>query len=126
MNRKNNYERSNLKKNAASRRRAQRNRHVLSALLVTIAIICSVLTIYLNNVDAKSSGNSTPKYKYYKSYMVKPGDTLTDIANEYTKNTNVSIDEYIDEVYTNNNLSSDNINSGSYLYIAYYSDTEIK
>lgn len=118
---------SRRNKRNLNRRRAQRNKRVFTSIAVMFVItLIVVTTVYLNNVDANSSGNSTPKYKYYKSYQIQPGDTLTTIAEEYTKNTNISVDEYIKEVSKNNNLISDDINSGNYLYIAYYSDTRIK
>ncbi len=61
------------------------------------------------------------KYKYYTSYQVQPGDTLTSIAQEHIKNSNVSTSDYIDEVMKNNKLSDDEITSGKKLIIAYYS-----
>jgi hypothetical protein len=63
-----------------------------------------------------------PIYKYYTSYEIQSGDTLTSIAQKYTVNSNVSVQDYIDEVKKNNNLVSDKITSGHYLVISYYSD----
>ena len=63
-----------------------------------------------------------PIYKYYTSYEIQPGDTLTSIAQEHTVNSNVSVNEYIAEVKKNNNLTTDKITSGNYLVISYYSN----
>ncbi|MCI9616906.1 MAG: LysM peptidoglycan-binding domain-containing protein [Eubacterium sp.] len=73
--------------------------------------------------DVNATNNSdNPMYKYYTSYEIQSGDTLTSIAQRYTVNSNVSISEYIREVKKNNNLVSDRITSGNYIVISYYSD----
>nr|MCR5704889.1 LysM peptidoglycan-binding domain-containing protein [Eubacterium sp.] len=53
-------------------------------------------------------------------YEVQSGDTLVSIAKENTKNTNISVDEYIDEVIENNQLSSEKITIGNHIIIATY------
>ena len=94
--------------------------------LVDVAIITFLLavavfsSIKLTKVDAMN-GKEYAKYKYYTSYQVQPGDTLTAIAQEHIKDSNVSTSDYIDEVMKNNKLSDDKITSGKKLIIAYYS-----
>ena len=91
------------------------------------SIICDTLaliifsSVKLVSVNAMSDGDYS-KYKYYTSYEIQPGDTLTSIAEKYTANTQISICEYIDEVKKNNKLKSDRITSGKHIIIAYYSD----
>ena len=48
------------------------------------------------------NGKEYAKYKYDTSYQVQPGDTLTAIAQEHIKDSNVSTSDYIDEVMKNN------------------------
>ena len=86
--------------------------------LVYGAIITFLLAVAV--VDAMN-GKEYAKYKYYTSYQVQPGDTLTAIAQEHIKDSNVSTSDYIDEVMKNNKLSDDKITSGKKLIIAYYS-----
>ena len=87
-------------------------------ILLLIALFASIKLV---NVDAMSDG-SYAKYKYYTSYEVQPGDTLTSIAEKYIADTQISKSEYIEEVKKNNQLTSDKITSGHHLIIAYYSD----
>ena len=83
--------------------------------LVYGAIITFLLAV------AVFSSIKLTKYKYYTSYQVQPGDTLTSIAQEHIKDSNVSTSDYIDEIMKNNKLSDDEITSGKKLIIAYYS-----
>lgn len=94
----------------------------LFILLLAIAVFSSVRLV---SVDAMSDGTYA-KYKYYTSYEIQPGDTLTSIAEKYTADTQVSVSEYIGEVKKNNQLTSDKITSGKNIIIAYYSDEHKK
>ena len=87
-------------------------------MLLATAIFSSVRLV---SVDAMSD-DSYAKYKYYTSYEIQPGDTLTYIAEKYTADTQVSVSEYIEELKQNNHLTSDKITSGKNIIIAYYSD----
>lgn len=111
-----------VRKNSKKRRVAQlRKRFMISCIVVMIAFV-SLLTITgLKNVSA-TNNSENPIYKYYTSYEIQPGDTLTSIAQKYTVNSDVSIAEYIREVKKNNELVSDKITSGKYIVISYYSD----
>lgn len=85
--------------------------------LLAIAVFSS---IKLTKVDAMNS-KECAKYKYYTSYQIQLGDTLTSIAQEHIKDSNISTSDYIDEVMKNNKLSDDEITSGKKIIIAYYS-----
>lgn len=93
-------------------------------VLITTVVLTLLFSVFamLRMVNADASKNTAPSYKYFTSYEVKPGDTLNDIAEKYTANTDVSKGEYIDEVIKNNNLTNDEITSGEYIVIAYYSE----
>ena len=60
--------------------------------------------------------------KYYKSYTIQKGDTITSIAEKNTENTNISVETYMDELRANNDLDDcDSITEGNKLIITYYS-----
>lgn len=62
-------------------------------------------------------------YKYFSSVMVRSGDTLTSIALRYADDHYESLDAYIEEVRATNNLTDiDDIRSGDYLIVPYYSE----
>lgn len=92
----------------------------LGLVLVLVIVAVTVLTVRLVTVNAKSS--DVELYKYYTSYEIQPGDTLYAIAEKYTEGTDVSIEDYIDEVKDNNKMSDDKIVSGMYIIISYYSE----
>lgn len=94
---------------------------LFSTLFIMLLATAVFSSIRLVSVDAMSDG-SYAKYKYYTSYKIQPGDTLTSIAQKYTVDTQVSVQEYIAEVKKNNKLTSDQITSGKNIIIAYYSN----
>ena len=93
--------------------------------LVAVIVFAVAIVIMLGArfVNANDNGNSS-KYKYYTSYKIKHNDTLTSIAEEYTKDTNVSVNDYISELKNDNRLKDDEITEGENLIITYYSDIE--
>ena len=106
-----------VRRNTKRRRIAQlRKRLFLSGTIVAIVLVTIITISGLKNVSAINNGEN-PIYKYYTSYEIQPGDTLTSIAQKYTVNSNVSIAEYIEEVKKNNQLVSDRITSGKYIVL---------
>lgn len=85
-------------------------------LLLAFAIFSA---IKLTNVEAMG-GERVATKKSYISYEIQSGDTLISIAKENIKDTNISVDEYIDEVKTNNQMYSDKIRTGNKIIIAKY------
>lgn len=94
---------------------------LLTFSFIIILIWAVFATVKLVNVDAKSNEHQ-PLYKYYMSYEIQPGDTLTSIAETYTANTQISVRDYITEVRENNHLYKDTIISGKKIILAYYTD----
>ena len=74
-----------------------KKRIILSCSFIALLAVAVVTAISFVNVNATVQGDN-PSYKYYTSYEVQPGDTLTSIAQKYTANSNVSVPEYISEV----------------------------
>ncbi len=111
-----------VRRNVKRARIAQlRKRLFLSGAVIAVLFIMLLTITGLKDVSA-TNNSENPVYKYYTSYEIQPGDTLTSIAQKYTVNSNVSIAEYIREVKKNNNLVTDKITSGNYIVISYYSD----
>lgn len=98
-----------------------KKRIFLSFSFISLLAIAVITTVSFVSVSATDNGEN-PSYKYYTSYEIQPGDTLTSIAQKYTVNSNISVAEYISEVKKNNELSSDQITAGNYIVISYYSD----
>ena len=89
-------------------------------LFISLGIILG--TSIISFADSK---NKIPEQnKYYTSIQIKPGDTLWDIAKEYTFGTDVTVEEYIDEICRINEINQDQICSGDYIVVSYYSAEE--
>ena len=100
---------------------ARRKKLLLSCTVTLLLFIAVYSSVRFVNVNANNA-EKNPIYKYYTSYEIQPGDTLTSIAQEHTVNSNVSIGDYIEEIKRNNHLTGDKITSGNYIVISYYSD----
>ena len=78
------------------------------------------IKVFASKIDTvNESATST---KYFKSVQIEKGDTLWSIA---TKNMDYkhykNINSYLREIKNMNSLKSDNIISGTYIIIPYYS-----
>lgn len=87
--------------------------------LITFSIVafCFLLSGSINT-KAASAENS---YKYYTRIRIEQGDTLWQIAGEYMNDNYRSRKDYIREVQTINHLLGEDIRSGQYITVPYYS-----
>ena len=60
--------------------------------------------------------------KCYTSIVIKPGETLTSLAQEYSGEHYESVTDYIREVMWINHLESSQIIAGEYIILPYYSE----
>lgn len=104
----------------------KRQRQVFMKKLILGFAGCALvlaLSVILSNGFVDAHGNSTEspvRHKYYKSIEIASGDTLWDIAKEFMNEDYDSIYAYIDELKYINGLTSDGIQEGQYLTVAYY------
>ena len=90
-------------------------------IMTVVFAVVIVIMVGVKFVNANDNPNAS-KYKYYTSYKIQENDTLTSIAEKYTKDTNVSVNDYISDLKNDNRLKDDEITEGKNLIIAYYSD----
>ncbi len=91
---------------------------------LTVGFICTLLIFGLvigfgpagDKVDASNINE-----KYFMCIDIEPDDTLWSIACEYMSEEYDSVEDYIAEIKSINNLTSDKIISGGTLVIPYYS-----
>ncbi|MGN0341548.1 MAG: LysM peptidoglycan-binding domain-containing protein [Roseburia sp.] len=115
--------RSSVRRNSMKCRAARMQR---TGILAGLAVVLLVLGIILGStfLSSSKSNAASPEpvlYKYYTSIQVQPGDTLWSIAREYAIASEISQQDYIDEIVTMNHLQSETIHTGDYLTIFYYS-----
>lgn len=107
-------------------RREEAVRRQKTIMGITLILIISVGIILGTGMMAfADSKNKIPEQnKYYTSIQIQPGDTLWNIAKEYTLGTDITVEEYIDEVCRINEINQDQICSGDYIVVSYYSSEE--
>lgn len=96
-----------------------RRNFFIAAMVVAVSMATCV---FVMNSSAKEEHES---FKYYTSIEIQEGDSLWALAEEYGATAYVDCNEYIAEVKEINHLQGDEIHSGQYLTIPYYS-AEIK
>ena len=92
--------------------------------IAAVMILTGCMTFGAFLVSAHENEDETV-YIYYKSIEIQQGDTLWDIAQDTMPSEYDSTAEYVQALKDMNNLSSDQIQAGMHLMIAYES-TELK
>lgn len=93
--------------------------HRHSKLIVASTIVVMLLGAFLFSSNRKA-GATTHNVKYYTCISIDADDTLWSIADTYITDEYNSINQYIDEVKSINNLTSDKIYYGATLVVPYY------
>ena len=96
----------------------------LSANLLLLVIGTFILLfscLFLGNFMSSAHENDTNSVQstYYKSIRIQPVYTLWDIAEETMTSEYESTKEYVQVLKDMNSLSSDHIEAGQYLIVAY-------
>lgn len=108
-------------RNNRMRRKHQLQRNIMVCLLTFLLVITLASLLFSFRTKAQVNDEEI-LYKYYKSVMVKEGDTLWRYAEIYGSHLYYdSHDDYIKEVMDMNSLADDRITSGQYLILPYYS-----
>lgn len=91
-------------------------------LIITAIGIILALSLFFTGTASKDRNvnASTHNEKYFKCITIEEDDTLWSIAGDYISEEYDSIDDYIQEVMSINNLSNEKIYCGATLVIPYY------
>lgn len=104
-----------------SKREAVGNQGFIAFVIGLSALFILVCSMVFGTIRTSAASADIP-YKYYTSVQIQKGDTLWDIADTYCSPEYDTISDYIEEVRSINQLSSsDEIHSGQYLTVPYYS-----
>jgi cell division protein YceG involved in septum cleavage len=108
----------------ANRSLARREAQVLAqkwCIALTVVFVVMVVVMWFSSIQVfEGEEEMVVVNKYYKTICVEAGDTLWDIAGEYVEGTDVSRQEYIEEVCELNGLNPDEIQAGEHIVVAYY------
>lgn len=113
-----------MRRRETEAKRRQQVMYQRAAVIILTAgiILCGVLLGSSIMASGKSrASDEMVSFKYYTSIQIEQGDTLWSIASDYMSPEYDSIQEYIAEVKELNQLGPDDIHSGQYLTIPYYS-----
>ncbi len=100
----------------------KRNIRNLTVVLLMILAFCSGFFGHtLLNAHAEEQAVQ-PMNRYYTSIQLRQGDSLWDIADQYSKGSPYSVKEYVEELKKINNLKMDQIHSGEFLTIVYFAE----
>ena len=107
---------------AVRRRQKVMYQRIAIVVLTTCVIIGGVLlgSSIMASGRSEASDDHTA-FKYYTSIQIEHGDTLWSIASTHMSPEYDTIQDYIAEVKELNQLGPDDIHSGQYLTIPYYS-----
>lgn len=103
-----------------NRRNVVRNQKI--ALCTLLSVILSIIGSMILFDSIKVEAAAEVSYKYYTSIRIEKGDTLWGIADKYVTDDYKSIDTYLEEIRFINRILGDDIHTGQYLTIPYYSD----
>lgn len=106
------------------KQRIQTKRRVrnLTVILLMILAFCSGFfghTLLNSHAEEKSV---RPLKRYYTSIQLRQGDSLWDIAKQYSDGSGYSVREYVDELKRMNGLKGEDIHSGEYLTVVYFAE----
>ena len=105
-----------------NRRKRQRELRRKGFFLLLSLILTFVIGITFFSFSTRASNSSKENsYKYYTSIILQDGDSLWSLAEENCDGHYQSKQAYINEIKKINGLSDDNLISGQYLVIPYYS-----
>lgn len=96
-------------------------RNTITAGLMVIAFGSGFLGHTVLKAHAEVKPDS-PLKAYYTSVQIKPNDSLWDIAEQYSANSNFTVRQYVNELKRMNNLSSESIHAGEYITVVYYAE----
>lgn len=92
------------------------------AFIIMLLVAFGVLLGSSINTLASSDKDIASYKKYYKSIRIECGDTLWTIADQYVDGLHLSKSDYIAEVCEINNISENEIHTGNYIIVPYYSN----
>ncbi len=101
------------------RRNRELQRSVLILILALLLIVTTALLFFGTKSQAAESRPSA--VKCYESVQVASGETLYSIAEDHYSPQFKSVDRMVSEIMSINNMDNDQVVSGLYIIVPYYS-----
>ena len=105
-----------------TKRTANRRFRSFAIILFMILAFCSGFFGH-TLLNARAEEEKAAKLnRYYTSVQLRQGDSLWDIARQYSTGSGYSCREYVEELKRMNGLTSERIHSGEYLTVVYFAE----
>ena len=101
--------------------KANRNRILFYLLSMITVCFLTMIMVFSHSLMTNANERRSSGDRIYSSILIKDGDTLWSIADEY-KPDEVSTKAYIQSLKDINQIKSDMITSGNYLIVYDYAD----
>lgn len=113
-----------MRRGKNTRKKSSLSLHTIIAVVTLLLVLGGfLLGSSLNHARQAHASGESQVYKYYTSIRIQEGDTLWELADSYLGESCAKKSEYIDEIKRLNKIiDEDEIRSGEYLLIPYYSN----
>lgn len=103
------------------RRKQMLLRKISFTCMTALFVMIFALSVFSLSAKADSTEHAN-EYKYYTSHRIEQGESLWSIAEASMDNGHYdSVQDYIEEIKSVNQISGDQIQSGNYLLLPYFS-----
>ena len=107
----------------SKRKRQQQNRLLSALALCLVAVLPLTMNVFFSHAKTESTDMA---FKYYKSVLVREGDTLWDIVYQNGGVGYQTAEVCIQEIIKVNGMHNDRITAGSYLVVPCYTDRTLE
>lgn len=97
----------------------------MKKLMMMLALVVMVCSNFFGNslLSVMAEEPEVPEQScYYTSIRIENGDSLWSIAQEYGRDTGMSVQEYVKQLKQMNGLKEDTIHAGQHLTIMYLAE----
>jgi len=99
----------------------QYNRKRIWIIGIAVLLVAIILSVSFAAKTVTAQGDKE-RVKLVASVEIQKGDTLWSIASEHISDEYSDMNDYIDEIKECNGMTSDQIHSGNYIIVPYYTD----
>lgn len=99
-----------------------RTRKTLVMVLIILIFSVTFMKFMVGTASSASDDLRVNERKFFTSYVVKKGDTLWSIAEQYITEEYKSYNDYIDEIKTSNHIGGSYLQEGQLIVLPYYAD----
>lgn len=90
-------------------------------IIIVAVLVASIICIFGSTIITFANGeNEKELVKSYTSVEIQAGDSLWSIAENYTSDFKINIEDYINDIISTNNLTSKEVHAGQFIIVPEY------